>query len=484
MKLAGATTAGPRPINEDSYYVLDFSNVRSLSNGITVFIMVADGMGGHEGGDIASRIAAQAAERYLGNLLEMAKTNEVELDVPAAFNEIVANANEAILAEMKARDKISMGTTFVGAFLSPAKAWIAHVGDSRAYLIHDGNAVQLTVDHSVVGRMLHDGLITEKQAQEHPRRNAIERALGMTFDDPEITEVSLVSGDSLMLCSDGVSTVLSNSSIANCFANGSNPENIANSIISKALRKGTDDNATVAIVVVGGGRPKTLVQRIRPAEQYTPAPTSEYVRPTGARSTTEQRISSRERESKRRSRRFLISLLAANAVLLLALAIAVVISMNLRGGKSVNDGNIATEVPAENQQLAPAETPEGDTQEIRSYKIISPEAELIYVDQDGRAQNFSPKVFIKEGVDVRAYPNTHPFQREKDGKEYRILQEGSDGYLEGLKNDIVTDNNAIYKIAQIINQDDYNAFKQALKNSDFDLNKITHLVINVNFMEE
>ncbi|MCL1797654.1 MAG: protein phosphatase 2C domain-containing protein [Eggerthellaceae bacterium] len=249
MRLAGFTTAGPRPVNEDSFYCRDFSDVPSFSNEVSAFAMVSDGMGGHDGGDVASRLAAQASEFYIANLLEMGQTNQVDLDVPHALKEIVANANEAITQEMQARGKTSMGATFVGAFLSPTKAWIAHVGDSRAYLIHHGETIQITKDHSAVGRMLSEGLITEKEAQNHPRRNVIERALGMTIDDPEITEVSLSGGDALLLCSDGLSTVLSAQALGEGIMRAATIEDAPYDLVSLALKKDTDDNTTAVVMV-------------------------------------------------------------------------------------------------------------------------------------------------------------------------------------------------------------------------------------------
>ncbi|MDR1013794.1 MAG: serine/threonine-protein phosphatase [Coriobacteriales bacterium] len=261
MKVAGFSTAGPRPANEDSYYVLDFSDVQSFSEGISAFIMVSDGMGGHDGGDVASRLAVQAAETYLQQLLAMAEEHQVELDVPLAFKEIVENANEAIGCEMQVRGNTGMGATFVGAFLSSRKAWVAHVGDSRAYLIHRGAARQLTKDHSAVGRLLSEGLITERQAQEHPERNVIERALGFTDGDPEITEVTLARGDALLLCSDGVSTVLDAQMLADSVMRAASVEATAEDVVALALKRNTDDNATAVVAVANWSSLKASAPR-------------------------------------------------------------------------------------------------------------------------------------------------------------------------------------------------------------------------------
>jgi protein phosphatase len=290
MKIAGFSTAGPRPINEDSFYVVDFSEVRSFSGGISAFIMVSDGMGGHEGGDVASRMAVQSAECYLNQLIKMGESHQVELDVPLAFKEIVRNANEAIQQEMQARGNSGMGATFVGAFVSPMKAWIAHVGDSRAYLIHRGTARQLTKDHSAVGRLLSEGLITEKQAQAHPERNVIERALGFTDDDPEITEIPLFRGDALLLCSDGVSTVLTTQLLAECVLRAKDIEAAAKDTVMMALKKNSDDNATAVVATVNWSALKArapnqnFLERLHRELDYEPD--LQPTKPTGRRRST------------------------------------------------------------------------------------------------------------------------------------------------------------------------------------------------------
>jgi len=249
MDLAGFSTKGPRSINEDCYYFLDFSEVGLLSSGVSAFMMVSDGMGGHDGGDIASRIAAQEADNYLRNLLKLAETSEVDLDVPFILTEIVNNAHKAITQEIDIRGNISMGATFVGAFLSPQKAWIAHVGDSRAYLVNQRECKQLTRDHSAVGRFLSMGLLTEEEAQHHPQRNVIDQALGMMTDKPEITEVSLMNGDALLLCSDGIYTVLSAKMLGDCVLSANSADMAVNSLIDLALKEDTDDNATAVIAI-------------------------------------------------------------------------------------------------------------------------------------------------------------------------------------------------------------------------------------------
>ena len=248
MNLGGCTTQGPREANEDSFYVLDFSDITTISGGIVSFALVSDGMGGYQGGDVASGITVSCAKRYLEQLVDMAREHQVELDPNAALAEIARNAHESICAEQHRRGNASMGATFVGAFVGKTHAWIGHIGDSRAYLLRDGMAQQLTQDHSHVGRLLSQGVITEQEAQNHPDRNRIERALGFSDGDPEFTEVSLQPGDALLLCSDGVYTVLDAPTLADCVRRSSDADDAAHRVIKKALARNTDDNSTCVVV--------------------------------------------------------------------------------------------------------------------------------------------------------------------------------------------------------------------------------------------
>lgn len=252
MNVGGYSATGPRDANEDSYFTIDFSDVDSFTNGVSAFVMVSDGMGGYQGGDVASGLAVSSAASYIDQLLDMAKGNKVEFDAKYALGEIAENAHEAILAETVERGNASMGATFIGAFLSSSHAWIGHIGDSRAYLVRDGSAVQLTEDHSQVGRMLSSGLITEEEAQNHPARNRIERALGFSDGAPEITEVDLRPGDALLLCSDGVYTVLDANGIGECVAQARDAESAATRVVKSALNLGTDDNSTAAVAQTVG----------------------------------------------------------------------------------------------------------------------------------------------------------------------------------------------------------------------------------------
>jgi serine/threonine protein phosphatase PrpC len=248
MDFGGSSVPGPRPYNEDDYLVKDVSESAAALGGLLAFVLVSDGMGGHSSGDVASRVTVEAAESYVDDLLAMGRESHLKVDPRLALREIVAEAHTAITSAAQERGASSMGATFVAAFLSDRHAWIGHVGDSRAYLLRDGEASQLTVDHSQVGRMIAEGILTEEQAQNHPQRNVIERALGFDGAEPEIDEVKLHPGDVLVLCSDGLSTVLTGLDMVHIAAAAANAEDAARRLTEEAVRVGTDDNATAVVI--------------------------------------------------------------------------------------------------------------------------------------------------------------------------------------------------------------------------------------------
>ena len=335
MNLEGYSATGPREANEDNYFVIDFSDYGTFTNGVCALAVVSDGMGGYLGGDIASGIVISEAERYMDQLLEMAKGNHIEFDAPTALDEIVQNAHAIILEEAEKNDGRSMGATFVGAFISPTHAWIGHVGDSRAYLIHDGEATQLTEDHSQVGRMLSRGLISEEEAQNHPDRNKIEQALGFTVLETEIDEVDFEPGDSLVLCSDGVYTVVNYEKLANCVQKSRDAESAALNAVNAALSAHTDDNSTAVVVFpdrpapykkrAGDTMPGTIipgtvqaVPSTAPTTRMEPAPVNINTtrpRPSQAGSTGRRPSHTHATEDSANRRGFLIPLLIGAGLL-------------------------------------------------------------------------------------------------------------------------------------------------------------------------
>jgi serine/threonine protein phosphatase PrpC len=222
-----------RTRNEDAYLVHD-----------PVFA-VADGMGGHRGGDVASNLA-----------LESLQANE-EGSTAQDFRDLVEqikSANQRVLERGEAdRNLRGMGTTLTAILAADGKAHVAHVGDSRAYMLRDGKLQQLTEDHTLVQRMVREGRLTEEEARSHQQRSVVTRALGVDENIPvdELT-LDLKEGDRLLLCTDGLSSMVRNDTIQDILASESDPQKAADRLVEEANQAGGDDNITVVLLEVTG----------------------------------------------------------------------------------------------------------------------------------------------------------------------------------------------------------------------------------------
>ena len=200
---------------------------------------VADGMGGHLAGEVASRMAIEAVQR-------MARENE--RPGIAALREAVACAHETILAH--AQDHIEcagMGTTLSVLWLGENYAYIAHVGDSRIYRLREGSLTQITQDHSLVEELVRAGLITREQARTHPRRNIITRALGTQGDNtPDMLAADTRSGDLWLLCTDGLTGMVPDDEIERT-QRDCGIEAAADRLLALALDAGGRDNVTLIL---------------------------------------------------------------------------------------------------------------------------------------------------------------------------------------------------------------------------------------------
>lgn len=239
-----------------------------------ILMIVADGMGGHRGGATASRLAAST---ILSAFLE-ARDSETG----GALVTAIQRANERVFSESKSnQDLRGMGTTASALAVRNDRGWIGHVGDSRIYRLRSGELTQLTEDHSLVATMVKEGLITPEEAAVHPRRNVLQRSLGVA-SDIEIDHqdgFELLPGDIYLLCSDGLHGFVSLEKIRDALALP--VEGAAERCIELAHDAGAPDNVTVLICAVEGGSPEDhdpLPQRTieRPAE---PAPVGERAEP-------------------------------------------------------------------------------------------------------------------------------------------------------------------------------------------------------------
>lgn len=232
-----------RHINEDSYLAAP-----------PVFV-VADGMGGHDGGDIASGIVVQEFETLAGRTLDL-DTAVVSVRRALAAAQERITAYSAGMRQRGLSDFVS-GTTCVAALVVDTSAgpqWLlVNIGDSRLYRFSSGELVQLSTDHSVVQELLDSGKITPEQAAQHPERNVVTRALGgLAPSEPDLFHVSLPPGTRLLLCSDGVSGMITDDHIAAILAESNDARDTADRIVAAAVGAGGRDNATAIVVDVVG----------------------------------------------------------------------------------------------------------------------------------------------------------------------------------------------------------------------------------------
>jgi PPM family protein phosphatase len=225
-----------RERNEDSYLVRE------------PLFAVADGMGGHRGGDVASAMT-----------LEALKAVELPPEEPlASLVEEIKKANVEVLRRGESdKDLRGMGTTLTALLTDDDRAYVAHVGDSRAYLLRDGALQRLTRDHTLVERMVEEGRLQADQARHHPQRSILTRALGVE-DDVQVDDLTLdpiQSGDRILLCSDGLSAMVDEDVIEEILVEETDPQAACDRLVEAALEAGGEDNITVLVLDIEEGEP-------------------------------------------------------------------------------------------------------------------------------------------------------------------------------------------------------------------------------------
>lgn len=200
---------------------------------------VADGMGGHLAGEVASGMAIDAIRHMAGHAQPGV----------SALREAVLAANEAIFAHAKTHAECAgMGTTLSVMQRSGHYMYIAHVGDSRIYRFRGGELEQITQDHSLVEELVRAGLITREEARTHSRRNIITRALGTQGDNtPDLLAADMQKGDLWLLCTDGLCGMVSDEAIERTMQRGGSLEHMADSLLAQALEAGGRDNVTLIL---------------------------------------------------------------------------------------------------------------------------------------------------------------------------------------------------------------------------------------------
>ncbi len=241
MKAAAVTDPGQvRPANEDSVFADPDAGL----------LIVADGMGGHAAGEVASGMAAETIAAFLRENLPASGT--LVLDAPRLLSEAVRRADAAVRERAAADPTLNgMGTTAVVAVCRDDDLALAHVGDSRAYLLHEGRLRRVTEDHSLVARMVSAGTITPAEARKHHLRNVITRSLGFEGNaEAEVQILEWVRGDLLLLCTDGLTGMAEDDEIESILAgHGANVEAAARALIALANAHGGTDNVSAVVAV-------------------------------------------------------------------------------------------------------------------------------------------------------------------------------------------------------------------------------------------
>ena len=254
ISCAGNTDVGVvRSGNEDSF-LLD------CAQGLFI---VADGMGGHAAGEVASEMAVRIIAAELGSLRGLP-----DGEAGARMRSAIRKANAAIFERTLAEhEKRGMGTTATVMVLFSRRYLIGQVGDSRAYLLREGELLQLTKDHSYVQEQVDAGLLTPEQARTHPYSNVITRCVGANEDvAPDVYFGNLEQSDLVLLASDGLTGMLEDDQLAKILASEDNPERAVNRMIADANRRGGLDNITAIVVRVEEVDPITLETPVaRPA---------------------------------------------------------------------------------------------------------------------------------------------------------------------------------------------------------------------------
>lgn len=235
---AGSDVGRVRTQNEDSFGV---DEPRGL-------FIVADGMGGHAAGEVASRLAVRCACEGVAMLPSHSSVEEARERLRTAIDD----ANQVILIEGQAHpERSGMGTTTTALLVSPEGWWlVGHVGDSRAYLVRDGDATRITEDHTYVQELVNQGRISDEEARMHPRSSLLTRALGTSAQVAiDIYEGDLRPGDRFVLASDGLMSMLPEDMIRELLAEpGRSPDALVDCLIEAANEAGGHDNVTAVVV--------------------------------------------------------------------------------------------------------------------------------------------------------------------------------------------------------------------------------------------
>ena len=265
VRTCGQTDPGRvRPSNEDHFLVAELSRTlriqqtsmsqaasyRSRSRGYV--LLVADGMGGHAAGEVASALTLETVEAFVVELLRRFSNLQTsdESGVLADFREAVRQADARLFEESEHRPELAgMGTTLTMAFVSGRRLFVFHAGDSRCYLHRGGEVHRLTEDHTVTADLVRSGAITPEQARHHPSRHMVTNILGGGHAGVrvDVRRVDLEAGDAVLICSDGLTDMLEDDRIAAVLTAESSPEAACARLVAEANEAGGRDNVTAVV---------------------------------------------------------------------------------------------------------------------------------------------------------------------------------------------------------------------------------------------
>ena len=229
-----------RDMNQDNYYISDQNDEVSL-------YIIADGMGGYKGGEIASKMAVDCTKNYILNNIGDVKKEKG--DIAELIKDAIEYANMAIYEKSKELEEYSgMGTTIDVCLFQAGKLYIGHVGDSRVYRLRKDFFRKLTVDHSYVEQLVKQGNITKEEAYNHPKKNMLTKALGCTaFVEPDVLAKGVQKNDIILMCTDGLTNMIRENEIYEIIK--SNPREAVDTLITKANERGGLDNITAVIIL-------------------------------------------------------------------------------------------------------------------------------------------------------------------------------------------------------------------------------------------
>lgn len=284
MTVAARSDVGrARDNNEDAFTITDLATGARLETGPGVaaipvrdkgvLLAVSDGMGGHEAGEVASALVLDS----LRTAIDSAGGDSIEEKIEAA----VRRANEEVAVAARATDKRGMGATLTAVFAQASDAYVAEVGDSRAYLLRAGRLRQITRDQSLVQMLVEGGVLTAEEAKVSPHRHVILQAMGLADNvRVAIGRLHLRRGDMILVCSDGVTNAISDEELRDILLGALRPEDACNELIDLANERGGEDNLTAIVAQFDGDgltlppRDESVTSTFRVLREFTDEPGS------------------------------------------------------------------------------------------------------------------------------------------------------------------------------------------------------------------